>query len=301
MPSFNEIRDSIKANGSTYDIFRKEYVEQLSEHTGRNTIIYYSGWLQKTNIAPLLTISDDDKNGFMTAIHGLDRSRGLDLILHTPGGDVSATESLIDYLRKMFGTDIRAIIPQMAMSGGTMMACACKEILMGKQSSLGPIDPQIAGVPAIGIRDEFERAMKEIKDDKDKIPIWQPILAKYTPTLIGQCVRAINWSTEIASDSLLTGMFVDNGDKDEIVKKIVHKLTDNDETKSHNRQFSATKCKELGLKVSMIEDDPELQDIVLSIHHASILTITSTAAAKIIENNQGKSHIIQYNPPPPNQ
>lgn len=191
MPSFNEIRDNANANGSTFDIFRKDYIEQLSKHTRRNTIIYYSGWLQKQNLGPVLGITNDDKNGFMTAIHGLDRSKGLDLILHTPGGDVAATESLIDYLRKMFGTDIRAIIPQMAMSGGTMLACACKEILMGKQSSLGPIDPQIRGVPAMGIRDEFRRASDEIKGDKDKIPVWQPILAKYSPTLIGQCERAI--------------------------------------------------------------------------------------------------------------
>ena len=36
----------------------------------------------------------------------------------------------------------------MAMSGGTMIACSCKEILMGKHSSLGPVDPQIMGIAA---------------------------------------------------------------------------------------------------------------------------------------------------------
>jgi ClpP class serine protease len=75
----------------------------------------------------------------------MDRSKGLDLILHTPGGDMAATESLVDYLRQMFGKDIRAIVPQIAMSGGTMIALAWKEILMGKHSNLGPIDPQFSG------------------------------------------------------------------------------------------------------------------------------------------------------------
>ena len=46
-----------------------------------------------------------------------------------------------------------------------MIACACREILMGKHSSLGPIDPQLGGVPAHGVIEEFERAIKEIKDD----------------------------------------------------------------------------------------------------------------------------------------
>ncbi len=59
-----------------------------------------------------------DKNRFMSVIHGLDKSKGLDLFLHTPGGDVGATESLIDYLHDSFEGDIRAVIPQIAMSGG---------------------------------------------------------------------------------------------------------------------------------------------------------------------------------------
>ena len=72
-----------------------------------------------------MSINDNDKNGLMATVNGLGTSDGLDLILHTPGGDVGATESLIHYLRQKFGTNIRAIIPQLAMSGGTMMACAC--------------------------------------------------------------------------------------------------------------------------------------------------------------------------------
>lgn len=55
-------------------------------------------WLQKPSIGFDSRITSDDKNGFMMAIHWMSHSKGLDLILHTPGGDVAATESLIDYL-----------------------------------------------------------------------------------------------------------------------------------------------------------------------------------------------------------
>ena len=85
----------------------------------------------------------------MNAVYGLDRSKGLDLILHTPGGDLAATESIVTYLKKMFNNDIRAIIPQISMSAGTMIAMSCKEIIMGEQSSLGPIDPQMGGVACV--------------------------------------------------------------------------------------------------------------------------------------------------------
>ena len=50
-------------------------MRQMSEQTGRNVIAYYSGWLQKPKPAVCL-ISDLDKNGLMSAVHGLDRSKG---------------------------------------------------------------------------------------------------------------------------------------------------------------------------------------------------------------------------------
>ena len=131
MPNWNQLLDEIRASGSMYDVIRRRYLREIHKITGRNVIIYYSGWLQKGGTTGV-EISDEDKNGLMTVIHEMDRSVGLDLILHTPGGETAATESLVDYLRSMFGTDIRAIIPQLAMSGGTMIACACKEIMMGQ-------------------------------------------------------------------------------------------------------------------------------------------------------------------------
>ncbi len=154
MPDWNQLRNEIDAAGSTYDIIRRRYLRKLHELSGRNVIIYYSGWLQKRNLEGM-EVNDADKNGFMTVVHELDCDRGLDLILHTPGGETAATESLVDYLRAMFRTDIRAFVPQLALSAGTMIACACKVIFMGKQSSLGPIDPQFGGIPAHGVVEEF--------------------------------------------------------------------------------------------------------------------------------------------------
>lgn len=140
MPNWNEILNEIQATGSTHDVVRRRYLSALHALTGRNVIVYYSGWLQKMNM-PGVEINDTDKNGFMSVVYQLDRDRGLDLVLHTPGGDPAATESLVNYLHSMFPDNIRAIVPQLAMSAGTMVACACKEIVMGKHSSLGPIDP----------------------------------------------------------------------------------------------------------------------------------------------------------------
>src|SRR2546422_5300783 len=291
MPSWNELVDEIKNQGSTFDIIRRKYIRNLAEVTGRNVIIYYSGWLQKPQMGALAGINDNDKNGFMTAIKGLDRTKGLDLVLHTPGGEAAATESLVDYLRQMFGTDIRAIVPQLAMSAGTMIACACRSIVMGKQASLGPIDPQISGMAAHGIIEEFNKAFEEIQADPKKIPIWQPIIAKYSPTLIGECQKALTWANEMVRSWLLTGMFKDDANRDPKVDKILKVLSDHAFTKSHARHLSMQGCMDIGLIIQQMELEQELQDAILSVHHISLLTLTNTPAYKIIENQEGKAFI----------
>ena len=257
MPTWHSLLNEIKARGSTFDVVRRERLKALSQVSGRNVIIYYSGWLQKPKI-PGTQVTDADKNGFMTVIHGLDRTKGLDLILHTPGGETAATESLVVYLRAMFDLDIRAIVPELAMSAGTMIACACKEIVMGKHSSLGPIDPQFGGMAAHGVVEEFNRAHAEIRADQSRAFVWQPIIAKYSPTLIGECEKAIQWSNEMAREWLATGMLSGDNDRDAKAQRIVSELGDHALTKSHARHLSPSRCRDMGLKVRMLEDDQGL-------------------------------------------
>lgn len=290
MGNWNELLDELRDAGSPFDCLRRKYLARLHKVTKRNVIAYYSGWLQKPGNA-LLTINDGDKNGFMTTVHGLDRRRGLDLLLHTPGGGTAATESIVDYLRSMFKTDLRAIVPQLAMSAGTMVACACKQIVMGKQSSLGPIDPQFDGMPAHGIIEEFKQAQQDIKNDPSSMHVWQPIFHKYKPTLIGECVKAIQWSENMVTDWLKTGMFAGQADADAKVQKVLQELGSHALTLSHARHLSAARCRELGLEVVMMEDDPALQDAVLTVHHAMVHTLSATNAAKIIENHKGVAMI----------
>ena len=258
-----------------------KYVKLLSQYANRNVIVYSSGWLNVSSDLPV-GIDDKDMNGFMAMTHGLDFDKGLDLILHTPGGSVAATESIINYLYKMFDGDVRALIPQLAMSGGTMLACSCKEIVMGKQSSLGPIDPQILGVPAQAIIDEFITAKKEVKEDPSCIPLWQPIIAQYNPTLLDSCKHAITWSKEILHDSLKRNMF--SGDSNPNISKIMDTLASHKETKAHDRHLSADKCKEIGLKVIFLEEDDKLQDYVLSIHHCAMEIFEQLNVYKIFCN-----------------
>jgi len=291
---------NINLANNAISIIRRDYLQKLHTKTGRNVIAYYSGWLSKPPLAGL-EINDEDKNGFMMSVHKLDRSKGLDLILHTPGGNITSTQSIVDYLHKMFSRtkgsvpDIRAIIPQMAMSAGTMIACSCKEIWMGKHSNMGPIDPQLAGVPTYGVLKEFEQACKEVKADPSKIPLWQSIIGQYRPTFLSRCENAIELSNSFVKQQLATVMFHGRPDARKKAAKIVQNLTHYGKNKAHDRHIHYEECHQMGLKVHLIEEatngtgekDPEFQDLILTVHHCFMHSLMNTPAFKMIENHMG--------------
>ena len=70
----------------------------------------------------------------------------IDLLLHTPGGLVLASDQ-IAYALKRHGGKVTVIVPHYAMSGGTLVALAADEILMDPDAVLGPVDPQLGSLP----------------------------------------------------------------------------------------------------------------------------------------------------------
>ena len=303
MPNWNEVIVEIQQkqqrnpNVNPLDTVRRKYLKKISVISGRNTIAYYSGWLQKPQIAGT-AVNDKDKSGFMLTINKLDRTKGLDLILHTPGGDIAATESLVDYLYSMYGKDIRVIVPQISMSAGTMIAFASKEIVMGKHSNLGPIDPQMGGLACQAVLNEFEQAKNDIKQNPHSAALWQVIISKYHPTFLGACKQAIEWSEKMVNEWLKENMC--QGDE-ERVNKIVNTFSNHTEQKSHSRHISKRECEDLGLNITSLENDQNFQDAILTTHHAFMHTFSNTLCVKIIENHDGVAYIEQAAQQQPNK
>lgn len=287
MPSWSDILNQVQDSqnpGKILSGLRSDYLKSISKITGRNVISYYSCWLKMPG-APNSSINDQDMNAFMNAVHGLDRTKGLDLILHTPGGDLAATESLINYLRDIFQNDIRAIIPQISMSAGTIIALSCNEIIMGKQSSLGPIDPQLGGVACQSVLEEFETAVQEVKNNPASAAIWQVIFNKYNPTFITTCKKAIEWSEKLMLD--YKGKNIDE-------EKLKDVFLNNKKSFSHSRHISKEKCKYVGLKITDLENNQNLQDSVLSLHHTYMILFDMLSISKVVENQDGKCYVQQY-------
>ncbi|MBY5717067.1 hypothetical protein HFO33_10855 [Rhizobium leguminosarum] len=95
------------------------------------------------NKAPIERI---DTLGFVDMLHNISPGDPIDLMLHTPGGDVDAAEKLITLVRSATGEQgqLRIIVPDYAKSAGTLMALGANSIVMSESSELGPIDPQVS-------------------------------------------------------------------------------------------------------------------------------------------------------------
>ena len=281
-----------------FDGVRRKYLASLHAHTGRSVILYATKWTQvATNVDPdTISINDEDLQGLMEVIHGLPDAP-LDLIVHSPGGSAEATEMVVKYLRSKF-PHIRAIVPQAAMSAATMLVCAADEIVMGKHSALGPIDPQfiIAGpfgrssVPAQAILDQFDLAREECKDPA-KLGAWLPMLSQYGPALLKQCENALALAEDLVAEWLAQWMFKGKADAVTKARSIAGQLRDHGTFKSHGRHITRDRAQAMGLVILPLEDDQVFQDLALSVFHATTHTFGATACVKIIENHLGKAFV----------
>lgn len=306
MPTWGEIllelNELLKSGRKdALDVTRRKYLKQLHAHTNRDTILYATKWTEAAaDVSPgLLQINFEDVHGMMEVVKGLN-SKKLDLILHSPGGSPDATKAVVDYLRKKFD-DIRVIVPQAAMSAATMLTCAADRVVLGKHSSLGPIDPQmnlatplgIRAVPAQAIRDQFRQAQDECKDPH-KLASWLPILNQYGPGLLIECENAQKLSEELVSTWLTQYMFKGDPEATKKGTAIAKSLADHKSHKSHGRVIDRDEARKLGgvgLKVEDLEKDQTFQDLVLSVFHATAHTLNQPGPVKIVENHQGKAFV----------
>lgn len=303
MPARIDIQRAIEqAARSAQDSERRKYLKSLYRHTKRNVVLYASAFgasRQAQGVpASLLSILPDDVQGFMAAFHGLP-SGPLDLILHSPGGSLEAAEQIVNYMRAKFAP-IRAIIPQSAMSAATMLACACDEIIMGKQSALGPIDPQLTmphgngqlvTLPAQAILDEFEQAKAEILQNPKLAGIWIPKLQALPHGILSRCTTTQDLAEQKVETWLKDYMKLSPEQAAETAKWLANAK----EHKTHGRPISAELAGQHHLKIVPLENDQALQDLVLSVFHATTVTFERTNCVKVFENQNGKGSFLQIN------
>lgn len=303
MPTINEVQNEIlDAKNKAQDTIRRQYLEALSKYTGRDTIVYASAFSShKGPEIPALSmaVTPEDVQGFMSAVHGLTNDR-LDLILHSPGGSMEAADQVVQYLRTKY-KHIRAIIPQNAMSAATMIACACDEIIMGKHSAIGPIDPQVTfptptgsfTAPAQAILDEFEQAKAEVEANPSTAPLWVTKIQNYPHGFLTICSTTLALAQQKVEEWLNAHMFKRRPKAKRPGKEIAAWLANAKEHKTHGRPITIQTARDVGLRVTALEKDQDLQELVLSTYHATMVTFGVTNCVKMIENHNGRGLFLQ--------
>lgn len=120
-------------------------------------------------------INIEDSEQILRAIRMTPEDMPIDLLLHTPGGLVLASEQIAHALQR-HPAKVTVFVPHYAMSGGTLIALAADEIVMDENAVLGPVDPQLGQYPAASILEAVQR--KDPNEVEDRTLILADIASK---------------------------------------------------------------------------------------------------------------------------
>jgi ClpP class serine protease len=135
------------------DYARLQKFRELERRRNRTrviTLIHRQETMSFLGIPLVRFINIEDSEAILQAIRLTPPEQPIDLILHTPGGLVLASEQIAQALLRHKGK-VTVMVPHYAMSGGTLIALAADEIIMDANAVLGPVDPQIGEYPAASI------------------------------------------------------------------------------------------------------------------------------------------------------
>jgi ClpP class serine protease len=179
-------------------------------------------------------ISIEDSEQVLRAIRFTPPDVPIDLILHTPGGLVLATEQIARALIR-HRAKVSVFVPHYAMSGGTMLALAADEIVMDANAVLGPVDPQLGNMAAASVL--------KVVDSKpiDKIDDQTLIMADLSRKAIAQVQRFVR--------TLLQDEVPQQKIAPENIEKIIEALTTGQVT--HDYPITVEEATELGLPITV--------------------------------------------------
>ncbi len=267
----------------------KKFLEQeiiAIENYLKGDCIFYYGV-----ISPLII------KGFRTIIENL-KTNGLKkrliFFLNTTGGSVETVEKMVEIIRYHY-SEIYFVVPDEALSAGTILCMSGDKIYMDYSSSLGPIDPQILKddqnwVPALGYLDQVEKMIQKSKENQltnaefiilqnQDIAVLNSIeqAKKLTITLLEKWLveyKFKDWKIHQTNPDKKRKP-VTKKEKEERAKEIAEMLADNKKWHSHARKISIhTLSKELKLQIEDYSKDKTLQKLIRSYNDTLIDYVT---------------------------
>ena len=220
----------------------------------------------------------------------------LDFYIETPGGSGEAVEEIVRFLRSKFD-NINFVISGEAKSAGTILALSGNDILMTKSGSLGPIDAQIKiGRTVISAYDYIEwiNQKREEAEKYGKLnPLDATMIAQISPGELSLVYHALKFAEELVVEWLSEYKFqnwrvtetrkipVTEEMKKRRAREIANELMNHAKWRTHGRSIKIEDLESIGLKITRIDDYPDIADIVYRIQTVIRLLFSTTTTYKI--------------------
>lgn len=289
--SYQQVEQYVAQYSEVNTFCLREEVMKRIHHATSNPLICYvtqTSFLPK-NLAPFVSIEDSDVEGFDSLIDTVKtetNSQSIDVLFVSNGGSPEVAERIVRLLRENFSA-VRFILPANAYSAATMMAFASDLILMTDTATLGPIDPQIDGIPARTILRGVEDLDERLKvEGPEALAAYIHLLQGYSLHLLEICKSAEKLSKELAQSWLSKYMLKCDLD-DPQVENIVSYFADYDRHKSHARSIGYHEAVELGIHIEKLERGSELSNLVRSLYSQYTLFFNRSPFYKLYENAYG--------------
>jgi ClpP class serine protease len=201
----------------------------------------------------------------------------IDILIETDGGDPDAAEGIVSMLKSIL-EGFRAIVPLRAKSSGTLICLAADTIVMGPSSELGPIEPQINGIPASILKNSKVHATAEY--------------AKH----------ALRQTENVAKRLLNEGMMRSFRDEeiDETVNMLSKRSHSSDQKNgyySHGAVIDHREAKDLNLCVEFMSSDDDLWQKLFLLHCFYAFDSNSRQASKFFEQEIFSAIVLGDDPP----
>jgi hypothetical protein len=272
---------------------RQKLIKSVSTHLNGRTLVCFC-----TSFSHPVNITDDDADMLQSVLQANDLSKGLALLISSPGGDGLAAERIVNICRSHSGTDdYWAIVPGKAKSAATIICMGASKILMTPSSELGPVDPQIFRMEdgrrkvfsAHALVTGFDNLFGQAANSESRLEPFLQQLQYYDHREINTYRSLIDLAENIAVKALRSGML--SGKKDTEIKKAIEVfLNPSAGTLSHGRPIYAQEAEACGLKIANMDVKSSMWRDTYELY-VRLEQFVSMKACKTVESIRESFHV----------
>jgi len=237
---------------------RVECYADISKLRGRPLLVYAVKMTERDGANISINISDLD--GFNDLVETNKTSKEVDILIHSPGGSIDATERIVQMLRSAFDK-VHFLVPHSAYSAATMLCLSGDSIVLHPNATLGPIDPQINGVPARLLKNGFKNIKEKIMvEGPESLPAYIPLIQKFSIELLEFCDDTEKLAKILVCEWLSKYMFQNDPAEVKKINDAVDFFSNYNTHLTHSRPLNFKAVDSLGLKIT--EASPDLATLL---------------------------------------